>query len=519
MKSCRSVRAGLFDSFEHALEIEETLAIEDHLRSCAACAEAARRARAVHESFARLSDAPLARLDVERSVGVVRAAIDRRTVAPSSRPRHWRWIAAAAVFVALVIAARFVFTGDTTTNTPAPRVVEHVRAPDPPPVIAEASGGAHASTPAAPVELAPLEPIDTARLEESRASVREAIVTMLPVLEAHDVAGFVAGIDRATSDLTRNGWPVERIVERLADDADTRVANGALRWLGRRGDALTVRRLEGALLDTDHREPAAAALVDALRERDSSALAAVLARGVKARPRALDARFALDLVVRERIGAALPWVEDLARERAQKGDVAIAQASVETIAAFDDVNALRALLRLREANRFPNELVEPALAAHLERSPRWALELAGDEASPRRADELRALNEALLEAPCSAFVPTWIELAAAKELSRGDRRFAILLAGEHGSVECIEALTDLLRRFDRKERDLKAAVLIAIHDIGGEGALEKVLAGTPKEARAKILELFRRADPARKPESNLLELARRLEPLIAPLQL
>jgi hypothetical protein len=35
-----------------------------------------------------------------------------------------------------------------------------------------------------PVELAPLEPIDKARLEESRASVREAIVTMLPVLEA-----------------------------------------------------------------------------------------------------------------------------------------------------------------------------------------------------------------------------------------------------------------------------------------------------------------------------------------------
>jgi hypothetical protein len=68
---------------------------------------------------------------------------------------------------------------------------------------------------------------------------------------------------------------------------------------------------------------------------------------------------------------------------------------------------------------------------------------------------LRALNEALLEAPRGAFVPAWIELAAAKELSRGDRAFAILLAGEHGSVDCIERLADLLRRFDRKERDLR----------------------------------------------------------------
>jgi hypothetical protein len=523
MKSCRDVRSELFASFEHALEIEETLAIEEHLRDCAACAEEARRARLVHEAFARLPAAPVGRVDVERNVGAVRAAIDRR---PAERPvRPWPWIAAAAAVVVLALAARLWFSsGDVTqptgTNAEAPRVVEEAgaAAPESRAVVQEAPL-AHSTGVPVVADLAPLEPLDTARLEEARAGVREAIVATLPALAANDVAGFVAGVDHATVELARGGWPVARIVERFTEDADPRVADGALRWLGRRGDALAVRRLESALLEPERRDAASAALVDALAKRDSAALVATLARSVKARPRGLDAHFALDLVTRERLAAALPWLEESARERALRGDEALAQASVAAIASFDDVAALRALLRLRETNRMPSHVVEPALLAFLERTPRTAFDLAREPAAPHGADELRALNDALLEAPRVAFVPAWTALAAAKELSRGDRRFVILLAGEHGSIEHVPALVELLRRFDRRERDLKAAVLIALHRIGGDATLEEVLAGTPKEPRARILELFHVPASKFTPETDLLELARRLEPLVAPLQL
>jgi hypothetical protein len=146
-----------------------------------------------------------------------------------------------------------------------------------------------------------------------------------------------------------------------------------LRWLGRRGDALTVRRLELALLDPITAIPRCA-LVDALRERDPQGSRG-LARAVKAGRaprRAFRARSRGARAHRR----ALPCVEDLARERAQR-------ATPPSRSVRRDDRRLRRRERLRALLRCGVEPV-PTSSSNRARGaprtlPRWALELARDK--------------------------------------------------------------------------------------------------------------------------------------------
>lgn len=520
MRGCPDVRAALFESFERELRVEERLTIAAHLRGCAACEQAARAARVVQTALELERARPGARpLDVERNVASIRSRIDAR---PAPRPsRRIVWFAAAAGLVGVLIGARGLLSsrGEAPpvagTPSPAPHVPERREStPLAPPLVAR---GESERPDVASRTLSPLEPIDASRLAEAREQVRTAVLAAVPLFEQGDVTGFVESVDRDTAELLRGGWPVVRLVERLLEDPTA--SQAAMRWLGRRGDGLALRGLEIELSNPKRRDVAAAALVDALAERDPSALSAVLARAVRARPRALEASFAFELVQRERLAAAIPWIEEWAREKALRNDVAGVESAMDVTASFDDAAALRALLRLRANDRIPEDKVRARLEAVLTRSVTPALELIHERRTAGRAAELEALNDALLEMPRPSFVPVWIELADVRELSRADRRFVILLAGEHGRAEDVEALARLLARLERNERDLKAAVLIAIHTLGGAEALERVLAANPKDARNRILELFQRHEADTQPISQLFELARGLESLISPLQL
>jgi hypothetical protein len=317
----------------------------------------------------------------------------------------------------------------------------------------------------------------------------------------------------------------------------------ALRWLGRRGDSLSVRRIAPALDDPGRKRAAAAALVDIgpsgrdalvqallddeLRDavleqtasRDPAASVAVMIKATRTGPRPLDVRVALAEITKRRLLPATSWLEELVRERVARGDADVADEASRALASLGTTEALRALLRLRDGASASGPAFDGPVEQMLVGSGDAATALARELVASKRSRDLRALHEALLAAPGPSVVPALLVLASSSDLGTADRRIAILLAGEQGTEEHVAALTELFRRLDRRDRSLKAAALVALHARGGRDAVNSAMSDLPRTTRERALAVLTGVDASLRPETTLLQLARELEPKLAPLQL
>lgn len=259
MITCREARSRILPAIDGSLRIERVFELEEHVRGCGECRARYEEARALDAALTRLPEPPVDRIDLERAVAGVRAAIDSESapiqrVAPRRRASRWIPIAvggvaalAAAVLVAFLLRTR---PSEVPGETRAPEVA--VEPPPPDPGIA-----------AAPVP----EPLDPARLERARDEVRCLLAHAAELLPApgdpSPAVELVRRFDDGARDLLRDGWPVSRLVEGNLADPDPLVARAAARYLGVRGDRLALRALETSLAHPPICVDAALALCDA----------------------------------------------------------------------------------------------------------------------------------------------------------------------------------------------------------------------------------------------------------------
>ncbi len=297
MKTCRELRSRILPAVDGSLSIEAMFEFEEHLRACADCRERYEEARALDAALARLPEPPVERVDVARAVARVRAAIDRESAPAPRRATRWVPLAIAATAAAAILVAVF-----RPRSLPAPAAPSADRGE---PTMATESPALPPATPE-PVDI----PLDPARLAQAREEVRCLLALAAERLPAPGdpalPAELASRFDEGSRDLERSRWPVLRLVEGALGDPDPAVARAALRYLGMRGDRLSIRMLEGALARPQSLVDAALALCDAGEAgldslapavRDPRASSLVLAR-VSARGGPGAARF-LEACVRE----------------------------------------------------------------------------------------------------------------------------------------------------------------------------------------------------------------------------
>ena len=252
--SCRKARRALRKRIDERLPIEVEFQLDAHLERCAACRAAEARALQLEEALARLPEPATERLDVEHSVQVIRARIEKPGEGMRGAPAGRRWpilrLAAAAAALILVGFLLFELAGE---ENPGPV--------DPPENVA---GGAPEERPEGPApredELAAEDSgVNRERLEATREEVRALLAECggeLPEGATRDEAiAFAELLDERTARLRRQEWPVRRIVEGMLESDNLAAARAAARYLGVRGDSRSRRQLVRAL---DRAEIAAA---------------------------------------------------------------------------------------------------------------------------------------------------------------------------------------------------------------------------------------------------------------------
>lgn len=224
-------------------------------------------------------------------------------------------------------------------------------------------------------------------------------------------------------------------------------------------------------------------------EGADDALGRVLAEG---RTGGLDEELLLRAVATIGVREGWEWIEREARDNAhaQSALAALARGTPE---------ALAVLLHLRASGSTDAEELQGVLELVLREHPASAAELA------RRGtrSELAELVELVLGAPSPALVPAALEFATNELLPESDRRWMLLVVCEQGRPGDVRRLLELFPRL--RERTLQAAGLLALHALGGEEALEPLLAKRPASVRRRILAAL--ADPADRGR-NLTTLAR-----------
>ncbi len=225
------------------LGLDRRLELDQHLSGCAACRDFDAQDALLEEALAALPEPPIEQLDVERLVRGIRGQIAARESATlerarraSVRIRRLGFGAAAAV----LLVAGWRGLGASRAPDSEPTVF-------PRPEVASSAAVGESDRPATTPE--PEEtPADAARREQARAQTRAALATALERLpEASGPEGWLAPVDEALRPLREQGWPVTRLVERLVSDPDPRIAAIAARWLGLRGDRLSLGVVAGIL--------------------------------------------------------------------------------------------------------------------------------------------------------------------------------------------------------------------------------------------------------------------------------
>jgi|GEM_PF-1997381 len=515
---CRQARRAIELRLDERLELEPGFELDRHLAGCADCRDLEARLQRVEDALLAQPEPPLEAVDVDAQVRAIRARLAAPEPAVASeagvaRRSPWPRVALAAAAALLLLLAWFRRGDEAQPPTTEPTVAGDAQ----PPTIDARPGREEPVEQPAPereptTEVAAQDPesLDPERLERARSQVRELLAAAAPGLDAEGereaALVFVAAFEAEVAPLSTDGWPVERLVERLLDDPDPAVARAAARYLGLRGGLGSGARLARAL----DRPELAGAVVLALRDAGPE--------GVEGLGHALELpaqrERALELLLRsEPHEAASVLAGALERELRASTDDAGSRDLVEGLATLGprgfDALFERSLAGDFGAGELSRLLADDPTAAE------WALERLDAEPGLRNLEARIDLAEAL--AP-RAVAPRLARMLA----DRGRRELALRRLPRVPGTATVETLlsvdanprisTDELYgmvraaiRFDPgrfatvaarlvdsgavDEQDALAELIVACGDPGGVGALRELCA-SPRLRRDLGQELF-----------------------------
>lgn len=419
---CRDVRALIERSMDGRVSLDGEFRVEEHARGCERCRRQLDEARQLEDLMLQLPSPALDRVDVPRALDAINAQLDVAPRATAPVRRTWRPARIAAAVVVLGVLGALLWTRTDerrpgSSSSPASprlpgstRIADSVAVPTAvprPSAIEEPASARPAAQPRdrdddpSAFDLTELV-LDRERLVWAREQVRELIARCAPedpaALDHAQAEQYAEALDEALSTLRSEAWPVRRIVEGLLDDPDRRTADAATRYLGVRGDRLSLAALE-ARLATDGKRVAAHALCDAGEP------------AFEALGRAVWDPELSDLVVARmqsvRGPAGVRWVRGaltLAPRFTRRADAAgAAQALAGLLARCGDAG-LDALVDLAGHRLFSDDLVLSELAG-AENASAWLVETI--EREPSERDLRLLLNAAGILHP--AEVQAWVE--------------------------------------------------------------------------------------------------------------
>ena len=253
MKGCRTARRRILRAVDQDLPLEERFRLDDHLAQCSACATEYQRALHLEEAFARMPDPPHARLDLERTVRSIRTSLENSppsgdnatiVVAASSRAPSKTLRALAVIMAVAGVVALWIVVGARPRDVAAPEV----NGVDAPENIAIAPSPTRAREAESSVarpngESDPVAETDAASVERQ---LREHLVAAFAdSTDLADIAHCVERFDRFAAPIRR--WPLARIAAPMLRSDDLRLARSAARFLGMRGDRISVSQLQAVL--------------------------------------------------------------------------------------------------------------------------------------------------------------------------------------------------------------------------------------------------------------------------------
>ncbi len=463
MLSCRRARRAILSGVDGELPLERRLALLSHLDGCAACAEYHARASSLEQQVRALAEPPS---DLRSHAAAVAAILGRIAEAPESGARAvW---ALSTVAAALLLGAFFGWSWFQRLPRPSEPGGD---------LVVEGS------------ETAGLDPARVASL------VRENLLAAFAGGELFSDAEPLARRFEALSESILT-WPLVRVAETLLDDPDVRVAAAAARYLGVRGDRVSIARMEAALQRAD----VAPAVLRALGDRGANAASALRV--------ALSDPALVPLALEElgRVGGAGParvveeglrtrWKELAAAERDAWLDAlcrtgpSSAESLLRLAADFSPEGGASGILsRLRDVEQGSEKL----LCVLERRSARHSAELLVD------ALEVLQPNEALpwLEDRCSeprlcpralACLGNWGDAAAIRSFLRLDELGTVpeeelldtfrTFAASHA-----ELLAETVRRFDEDQETLARRYLELLLASGEASAASALVAFTHSAA-------------------------------------
>lgn len=256
---CREARERIERAFDGSLRVEERFALEEHAAGCERCGGELARMQVLSEELLRLPDAPVSGLDVESAVLAVRARIDAQELQVTQPRSAGRWMLVAAAAVVLGLIWRGMDQqGEETEEQAAVELA-----------VPEADGAGETSLAEGAGQLSDAElgeydtEVDarrrTAALVGLRGLLDEALAGQDP--DGLDAAWTQGFLERSAVELG-SSWPLEGLLRELVEDADGRIASGALRGLAAAGGRLAVSDVERALAVPELMPAAAQALVD-----------------------------------------------------------------------------------------------------------------------------------------------------------------------------------------------------------------------------------------------------------------
>lgn len=220
----------------------------------------------------------------------------------------------------------------------------------------------------------------------------------------------------------------------------------------------------------------------------------------------LDPRATLQAIATLRPPAGVEWL--CARALDARGE---AQDALAVLADYGDSRSLQALLRLSRSGRLASDTIETALDRALERGPESAAQLAREFGERRDRVGLAQLFDELARAPRAEHVSALLEIARAELLPDVERRAALELATEFGEASDCVALAELFRALPARERELRAATIVALHQLGGRAGLERVFTREADSRVTRLATLLEAPGATTRLSNTLFRVARELD--------
>jgi hypothetical protein len=170
---------------------------------------------------------------------------------------------------------------------------------------------------------------------------------------------------------------------------------------------------------------------------------------------------------------ALAWLRERCLERDER------EAALAVLARWEGVEPLEVALELSASGKLSDEQVV-TLATRLLESDAARARILASELVAARSGAAGQLLELLLDCGVAQSGAACAILTGA-ELPEDQRLLAALAAGELGEPGDLALFAAAFQRTDPRERRLRAALLLAIHRLGGEEGVDLALAGRARD--------------------------------------